>query len=88
MEASLQVVAGTVVVWEVVHLDGLVKVVPLPRMSLLPAHSVMAQQHANNLCDRVGTDMEGLGRASAGQMISDGIRCTQAQNAANKACGK
>lgn len=46
-----------------------------------------AQNHANNLCDRIGSN-EGLGKAMPGGDISDGIRCGQAQNDANKVCGK
>lgn len=46
------------------------------------------QQEANSLCDRVGRDTEGLGRALPANDISDGIRCLQAQAAADKACGK
>jgi len=46
-----------------------------------------AQKHADNLCDRIGSN-EGLGKAMPGGDISDGLRCVQAQNDANKVCGK
>jgi hypothetical protein len=47
----------------------------------------VAQQFANDMCDRVGSN-EGLGKATPGGDISDGIRCLQAQKEADKACGK
>ena len=46
-----------------------------------------AQQTANNLCDRIGSN-EGLGKATPGGDISDGIRCLQAVNDAKNACGE
>lgn len=46
-----------------------------------------AQAEANSLCDRAGSN-EGLGRLTPAGDISDGIKCLQAQAAADQACGK
>jgi hypothetical protein len=48
----------------------------------------VSQQLADNLCDRIGTGNDGVGKAQPGLDISDGIRCLQAQADADKACGK
>ena len=46
-----------------------------------------AQQTANSLCDNVGNTPLG-GYAAAGDHISQGLRCTAAQDYADKVCGK
>ena len=55
--------------------------------SVTSSNCQSAQTYANNMCDRIGSN-EGLGRSTPAGDISDGIRCLQAQAAADKACGK